>query len=257
MKIHNVTQGTSEWLALRAGIPTASEFKRILTAGGKKNEPKPSDSAEKYRMELLAERIMGHPITEHVSFWMKRGSQMEADALLFYQMQRDIDTIPAGFVTNDAGDRGASPDRFVGNDGVLEIKCPSEGEHVSYLLQTGSHYSTYKVQVQGQLLICEREWADVLSYHPELPMSLARIYRDEPFIKLLSKELDNFCTELALLHEHAISMGLISGASSRPAGAEDAVQCKGSARAPETSLSDLLRESLIAVHSSEPRAEHQ
>jgi hypothetical protein len=244
VQIHNVVQGTTEWLALRSGIPTASQAHRILTPGLGKTGPQASKSQEPYRLELLAERIMRHPITERVSFWMKRGSQMEADALLFYQMQRDIDTVSAGFVTNDKGDRGASPDRFVSTDGLLEIKCPSEGEHVSYLLSTGSPYEAYRPQVQMQLLICEKEWCDVLSFHPEMPMALARIYRDEDYIRLLDSELDKFCAELDLLHQQAISMGLISGADSWAGSADNR---KGHAQAP-VSITDLLKESLIATN---------
>jgi YqaJ-like viral recombinase domain. len=230
---------------MRAGIPTASPFDRILTPGGKKNEPKRSASAEKYMLDLLAERIMGHPITKYVSFWMERGSEMEAEALRFYEFQRDIDTVPAGFITNDKGDRGASPDRFVGSDGLMEIKCPSEGEHVSYLLRTGSHYDSYKVQVQGQLLICEREWTDVLSYHPELPMALARIHRDETFIGLLQKELDLFCDDLRKLEERAMEMGLFSGTDL------GATSRAGSTQSAQSSILDQMRESLIAVQSQQ------
>src|SRR5262245_45091449 len=119
MIIHDVVQGSTSWLQLRAGIPTASQFDQIITPSGK-----PSKSAERYMLTLLAERLMGHPITENVSMWMKRGSEMEADAVAFYQLQTDSDTVPVGFITNDEGTIGASPDRLVGEEGLLEIKCP-------------------------------------------------------------------------------------------------------------------------------------
>lgn len=89
MKTHDVKQGTPEWLNIRAGIPTASSFDRIVTPGGK-----PSKSAEPYMLTLLAERIMGHPVREHISFWMERGSQMEADAVGFYEFQTDMKAQP-------------------------------------------------------------------------------------------------------------------------------------------------------------------
>jgi len=63
MKVWQVQQGTQEWLRVRAGIPTASAFDSIVTPSGK-----PSKSAERYMYTLLAERLMGHPVTEHVSF---------------------------------------------------------------------------------------------------------------------------------------------------------------------------------------------
>src|SRR3990167_1730476 len=98
MIIHNCIQGTPEWLRLRAGIPTASNFDKIVTPGGKA-----SDSAEKYRLLLLAERLIGEPVDDKgYSHWMDRGSEMEAEAVRFYEFQRDIETVKIGFITNDA-----------------------------------------------------------------------------------------------------------------------------------------------------------
>ena len=186
MKIISCIQGSPEWLALRAGIPTASEFDKILTPGGKA-----SASAEKYLFGLLAERMMGHPRIEAVSTWMQRGNEMEAEAVAFYEAQRDLETVPVGFVTNDAETVGASPDRLVGEDGLLEIKVPSDPVHVSYLLKKAVDQAYYP-QVQGQLWITERKWADILSYHPEMPPALIRVERDEEFIKLLSEAVEEF-----------------------------------------------------------------
>lgn len=191
MIIHNVVQGTPEWLRLRAGIPTASDFDNIVTPGGK-----PSKSAEPYMFRLLAERCMGHPIAEYVSLWMQRGSEQEINAVRFYEFQRDCTTMPIGFVTNDAKTKGASPDRFVDKDGQLEIKAPSEWVHMAYLLSAGGAYEKYKVQVQAQLYITGRQWTDVMSYHPELPEALIRIERDEKFIEILATESDAFVEKL-------------------------------------------------------------
>ncbi len=187
MIIHNCQQGSSEWLALRAGIPTASAFDQILTPGGK-----PSKSAERYLYTLLAERLMGHPVVEHMSMWMQRGSDLEAEAVAFYELQSDADTVPVGFCTNDDGTIGASPDRLVGDTGLLEIKVPSEWIHMGYLLKSGSAYEAYKVQVQGQLMVTGRAFVDVLSWHPELPPALIRIERDEKFIAQLSAAVTAF-----------------------------------------------------------------
>lgn len=197
MIVHNVLQGSPEWLALRAGIPTASGFDSIVTPGGQ-----PSKSAERYLFGLLAERIMGHPRIEAVSTWMQRGNEMEAEAVSFYELQRDLETVPVGFVTNDAGTVGASPDRLVGEDGLLEIKCPSEAVHVSYLLKKSVDQAYYP-QVMGQLWITERKWADILAFHPELPPALIRVERDEEFIKLLEEAVGKFSL---LLEDYAADL---------------------------------------------------
>lgn len=191
MKIHDCVQGTSAWLRLRAGIPTASEFHKIITPGGKA-----SKSQEDYRFRLLAERCMRHPVKEFISLWMERGSQMEIDAVRFYEFRHDVDTVPVGFITNDEQTVGASPDRLVGDEGLLEIKVPSEHVHMGYLMSSGGAYEHYKIQVQGQLWVTGRQWVDVLSFHPELPPALNRIDRDDDFILKIEAEVMKFSGEL-------------------------------------------------------------
>lgn len=205
MIIHDCVQGTTEWSCLRAGIPTASGFDRILTPGGK-----PSKSAEAYMFSLLAERIMQRPIVEFTSHWMDRGSQMEAEAVNFYQFQRDCETVKVGFITNNEGTIGASPDRLVGEDheGLLEIKVPAEHTHVSYLLKKAVD-QTYYPQVQGQLWIAERQWSDILSYHPEMPPALIRVERDEEFIALLSTAVCAFSQCLEEMSRDLMARGWI------------------------------------------------
>lgn len=139
---------------------------------------------------------MGHPCVEFVSMWMQHGTEMEADAVSFYELQSDEDTQPCGFFTNDDHTVGASPDRLVGDRGLLEIKCPSEPIHMSYLLRMGSVYEAYKLQVQGQLWLSGRDWVDVLSFHPELPPALIRMDRDQGCIDVLSKAVMDFSERL-------------------------------------------------------------
>jgi hypothetical protein len=206
MIVHRCQQGTEQWLQLRAGIPTASAFDRILTPGGK-----PSRSAEKYMYQLLAERMMGRPVIQATRlWWADRGKELEAEARAFYQFTREAAIDLVGFITNDAGTVGASPDGLVGTKGLAEFKCPSEAEHVMYLLESGSAYEEYKVQVQGQLLIAaDRDWVDVCSYHPLMPPALVRIERDERFIGLLDAAVTTFSLELERMSDLLIERGWI------------------------------------------------
>ena len=186
MKVIDCVQGTEKWLQARAGIPTASNFSKIITPTGK-----PSKSAESYMHSLIAERLLGHPLTEYVSFYMERGSQMEAEAVSCYEFLKDVETEAVGFVTNDAGTIGASPDRFVGDDGALEIKCPAPWTHVGYLLAKPVDKKYYP-QLQGQLWVTERDWVDNESYCPGLPEALVRVDRDEEYISKLSATVTAF-----------------------------------------------------------------
>lgn len=175
----DVQQGSPEWLMARVGRVTASQMDRIITAGGK-----PSSQAEKYMHQLIAEQLLGVPMDNASSGFMERGSLLEKRALSWYELQHECDTEPAGFLMRDDGRVGASPDRLVGNDGLLEIKVPSAPVHLSYLLdQEGIGY---KVQVQTQLWVAERVWSDTLSWNPELPTALVRQHRDEKFIALIA-----------------------------------------------------------------------
>lgn len=192
MIFHEVTQGTEAWLKLRAGIPTASAFENIITPGGEKTK---GERRVRYMHTLLAERIMGKPVLDHVSTWMDRGLATEAEAVSYYEFQRNATTKKIGFVTNDAKTIGASPDRGVDADGLLEIKVPKEHTHVFYLLKKKPD-KTYYPQVQGQLWITERKWIDTLSYHPSMPEALVRTERDDEYIAKLAKAVTEFSAEL-------------------------------------------------------------
>lgn len=210
MKVHQCVQGSQEWLQLRAGIPTASAFDKILSPKGKL-----SSQAEKYMFTLLAELIMGHPVLEYVSTWMDRGHQSESEAVAFYEGQVGADTEKIGFITTDDGQIGASPDRLVGADGLLEIKVPKESTHVGYLLKRAVDQE-YFPQVQGQLWIAERRWLDILSYHPEMPPALIRVERDEAYIATLSFAVGEFAKALEQLAQQLREKGWIQDHTEKP-----------------------------------------
>lgn len=189
-KFHQCKQGSPEWIKLRLGIPTASSFDKILTPGGKA-----SASADTYLHELLAERILGYATQAPTLAIMQRGHDLEQTAVDYYEFQSEVKTKVIGFVTTDDGRYGASPDRTVGDEGLLEIKCPAPSTHISYMLTGGAH-KAYWPQIQGQLLVTERRWLDIVSYHPDMDMVLVRVERDEDYITLLKAALDKFCTRL-------------------------------------------------------------
>lgn len=186
MIIHEVEQGTAEWLFLRLGIPTTSEFGKIITPTGKK-----STQADGYANKLAAEFFVEGQVDDFCTAWMERGKELEPKAAGFYEFVNGVKTVPVGFVTNDDKTIGASPDRLVGDDGLLEIKCPSPAVHVGNVCMAEID-KQYWPQVQGQMLITGRQWVDWMSFHPELPVSIIRAERDEGFISALSDYLAEF-----------------------------------------------------------------
>jgi len=190
MQLLDVQQGTLEWLRARVGVPTASEFKRIITKTGK-----PSAQAEGYLHQIVAEWLINQPIDGETSGWMERGSDLEAEAVAFYEFQFDRTTSKAGFCLTDDGAFGCSPDRLVGEDGGLEIKCPSAKIHVGYML--GVPHEEYIPQVQGCMLVTGRRWWDFISYNPLLPVVYHRYERDDAYIETLSGLLADFDEQIA------------------------------------------------------------
>jgi hypothetical protein len=189
MIIHDVEQGSTEWYQVRAGIPTASCFDKIITA----KTGKLSSQAESYAAFLLAEILLNRPLEkmEAKPFWMERGKELEEDAANTYAIIKDANPIKAGFITTDDEDAGCSVDRLIGEDGILEIKCPAPWTHAENLINSKLDDS-YIQQVQGQLYITGRKWCDWMSYHPEMPPVIIRVDRDEEYIDKLKAALVDF-----------------------------------------------------------------
>jgi len=190
MKIIRVPQRSSEWYEARRGIPTASNFNKIVTSNGS-----PSKQAEGYLYQLVAERLAGVREEAYVSPAMLEGIAREAESRRVYAMLREVEVEEVGFCIDDSGRYGCSPDGLIGEDGVLELKNPQGKAAVEYLV-SGTLPTAYIQQVQGQLLVTGREWCDFVSYYPGLPTLIVRVERDEGFISKLRDALEAFCDRL-------------------------------------------------------------
>lgn len=186
-------QGSREWLDARLGIPTASQFHRILTPTGK-----PSSQADAYLFQLLAERLLREPIGDvgWLSGLMERGKTLEDEAVKWYEFDRDVRCDKVGFCLSDDRAIGCSADRLVGEHGGLEIKCPGPAQHLAYVLNEKSVDRDHWVQVQGCLLVTGRSWWDVVSYHPYLPAARVRVVVDPEYLDRLATALQDFCSRL-------------------------------------------------------------
>jgi hypothetical protein len=192
-------QGTDEWLAARLGIPTASEFHKIVSNGtgelsrSRSNKKEMGDVAKKCAYRLVAETLLGRPLEEPPGnpWAMLRGKELEPLAIQQYSFTTDVEVRSVGFVTTDCGPIGCSPDGLiVGARGGLEVKCTLDENHMGILIDGPG--DDYTPQVMGTLAICELEWWDLYAYHPELPPVTIRTYRDEPYIAKLNAALGEF-----------------------------------------------------------------
>jgi len=189
MKIINCEQRSPEWFQCRCGVPSASSFDQIVTMKGE-----PSKQREKYMFRLAGERITGLQEETYQNAAMLRGVEMEAEARMFYELITGNIVEQVGFCISDSG-AGCSPDGMVGDDGLIEIKCPIMSTHVGYLLDNKLP-SDYFQQTQGQLFVTGRKWVDFVSYYPAMKPLIVRVERDEVFITKFGVELEKFIVEL-------------------------------------------------------------
>ena len=179
MRIIECEQGSPEWLQARLGVPSASSYAKLITSTGRA-----STQADAYINQLVAERLTGEPTFFQVTDPMQRGMDLEPEARASYEAQTGNLVMQAGFLMHDTLQAGASPDGLVGEDGGLEIKCPSGHTHVEYLREGGLPVKYFQ-QVQGCLWISGRDWWDFMSYHPRMEPLIIRVNRDDKFIKAL------------------------------------------------------------------------
>ena len=190
IEIINCEQGTPEWLSLRCGLVTASEFHTVMAKGKGSSVSK---TRLTYLYKLLGERITGEIQEGYSNQHMARGNEMEQEAADMYAMLKDAEPETVGFVRN--GEKGCSPDRLIGNNGLLEIK--TKLPHIQLaLLDKGEMPTEHIAQVQGQIWVCEREWCDFFSYWPKIKPFIKRIYRDDKYIENLNTEVSKFLDEL-------------------------------------------------------------
>jgi hypothetical protein len=205
MKIYTgIEQGSDDWKHLRLGIPTASNFGKIIT----KKKAELSAQASDYALRLVAERLLN--MTTESSFqnpWMERGKMLEDMAVRQYEFQHDLQTVPVSFITTDDGSIGCSPDRLVVGDQrvAVEIKCPSPHVHLGYMLDGVT--DDYKPQVMGQILVAELERADLYAFHPHCPPVLIQTKPDAEYIAKLSEALKSFTALLNEMTERAKKLG--------------------------------------------------
>ena len=190
-------QGTDAWKKERAGKATASRIADIIA----KTKSGPSASRANYAAQLVAERLTGNPTEGYTSAAMQHGTATEPEARDAYAFATDADVVQVGFIPHPTIEMaGASPDGLVGDDGLIEIKCPNTATHLETL--TGAQIERkYLVQMQWQMACTGRKWCDFVSYDPRLPASMSlfisRVERDDVLIADLEKEVRAFLSEVA------------------------------------------------------------
>lgn len=200
--IRDIEQGAPEWHKLRLGVATASNFSKIVTSTGEL-----SKSINGYALKLATEYFLTEPEETYKSAAMERGTELEPEARQAYSEFSLTKVEEVAFIKSDCGNYGYSPDGLVGEDGLIEIKCPQDTTHFEYIVDDRLPVE-YKAQVQGGLMVSGRKWCDFVSFHPNFredkKLFVKRVFRDEDFIAKLQEGIQK---AIALRDEYLIKMG--------------------------------------------------
>lgn len=192
-----IEQGTPEWHEARRGKVTASKINDIMAT---RRDGKPAASYANYMADLIAERLSGSVAEGFSNAAMQWGTDTEPLARGAYSYMRDVDVEEAGFVLHPTiADTGASPDGLVGDDGLVEIKCPNTATHLA-TLDGAKIDRKYLLQMQWQMECTGREWCDFVSFDPRLPPAMQlhcqRVERDDDLVGEIKAAVIAFLKEL-------------------------------------------------------------
>jgi len=190
-------QRTDEWYAARLGKVTASRLSDVLAT------IKTGEAAARanYRIELVAERLTGKSTPSFTSAAMQWGVDCEPMARSAYETATGLIVTEVGFVDHPTiAMTGASPDGLVGDDGLIEIKCPDTKTHIE-TLTSKQVPPKYIPQMQWQMACTGRAWVDFVSFDPRLPehlmLEIIRVDRDQSLIDKYSEAVNRFLADVS------------------------------------------------------------
>jgi hypothetical protein len=200
-------QGSEEWKAKRLGKVTASRIDAV-TAQGRGGAP--SATRASYMADLIVERLTGNPTEGFCSLDMQRGNEIEPEARDAYAFYNGVTPELIDFVDHPSiAMSGASPDSYIGDDGLLELKCPKSSTHMATLLGKNID-GGYLKQMYWQMACTGRSWCDFASYDPRMPEHLRlfvkRVHRDDKIIQKLEDDVLEFLLELETKHDALVRL---------------------------------------------------
>lgn len=194
-----IEQGSPEWHRERAGKVTASRISDMLAKSRQKNSGWGVGRAN-YKAQLISERLTGIIAPTYQSDAMRQAVVNEPLARDAYASKTKAHVQMVGFVNHPTINMaGASPDGLVGDDGLLEIKCPNTATHIS-IMQRRVIPADYLQQMTWQMACTGRQWCDFVSFDPRLPpetqLFIHRFPRDNAAIEVLETQVIDFLTEV-------------------------------------------------------------
>ena len=189
-------QRTDEWFQARLGKVTASRVADVMA----KTKTGYSASRDNYMAQLIVERMTGKPAESFSNAAMEWGTAQEPFARAAYEVAQSVMVEEVGFVQHPSIEQaGASPDGLVGDDGLVEIKCPNTATHIETLLSQ-SVPAKYLPQIQWQLACTNRSWCDFVSFDSRMPegaqLFVKQVTIDRDYIAQMEQEVNKFLSEV-------------------------------------------------------------
>lgn len=194
--MNEIIQGSQEWFAQRIGRVTASRVSDIIA----KTKTGVSASRANYLAQLVAERLTGQAADTFKSGAMQHGTETEPQARMAYEAETGLMVTEVAMIQHGTIEMaGASPDGLVGEDGLVEIKCPNTSTHIATLMADKAP-SQYIPQMQWQMACTGRAWCDFVSFDPRMPedmqLFIKRVPRDNALIAEYEAEVVKFLAEV-------------------------------------------------------------
>jgi len=191
-----IEYNTDEWRKARLGWLTAS---RVADATAR-TKTDYGASRSNLMAALICERLTDVPMENFTNAAMQWGIDHEADAIAAYEWHFDATVKPMGFVRHPSIEyAGATPDGAVGDDGLIECKCPNSATHIETVLSKQID-ARYLKQMHFQMACTGRKFVDFVSFDPRMPPELQlwsfRVMRDDKVIEELEREARLFLAEL-------------------------------------------------------------
>ena len=189
-------QRSPEWFEIRKGKMTASHAQAIASNG---------KGLVTYIREKMCEIYATNEDDKYTNQNMEHGTEQEKVARMLYEFETGLKVTEVGFVVyNDYV--GCSPDGLVADNGLIEIKCPTNKVYFNLLIDKKID-TKYEWQMQMQMLVCDKDWCDYVVYNPNFneQLFIKRVIKDEEkqkklligfdsgikMIKEIEKELNN------------------------------------------------------------------
>lgn len=204
-QVTNVIEDSQDlWLKQRLGMVTGSNFGKLVVQS--KDRKSFTLSKGKTATDLIYkiawERLLksgnisnGLGRLSISSRMTEHGNDYEGEAIVKY-MERTGNKVDYAqrFIQLDEF-IGGTPDGFIGDDGLIEVKCPwNGGNHLQSLLSGKIYNSDYEYQIQGYLWVTDRKWCDFITYDPDLieslQLNIIRVERDDDMIQGISDVMD-------------------------------------------------------------------